>query len=77
MLHKYYPFSLRDKLILMAILLVTVPTLIIGYFVETEAFRVVAGETEQTLFCRGLLEQALNDEYDLAASLPRDQRARR
>lgn len=75
MLHKYYPFSLRDKLILMAILLVTVPTLIIGYFVETEGRSALLQEKRNKLYSvAGLLEQALNDEYDLAVSLPREQR---
>lgn len=75
MLHKYCPFSLRDKLILMAIILVTVPTLIIGYFVETEGRAALLQEKRNKLYSVArLLEQSLDKEYELGASLPRDKR---
>lgn len=75
MLHKYCPFSLRDKLILMAIILVTVPTLIIGYFVETEGRAALLQEKRNKLYSVArLLEQSLDKEYELGASLPRERR---
>ncbi|MGT8916813.1 hypothetical protein ACVV37_09975 [Escherichia coli] len=47
-----YPRRLRNQMILMAILMVIVPTLTIGYIVETEGRSAVLSEKEKT-FCRG------------------------
>ncbi len=44
-----YPRRLRNQMILMAILMVIVPTLTIGYIVETEGRSAVLSEKEKKL----------------------------
>ncbi len=55
-----YPRRLRNQMILMAILMVIVPTLTIGYIVETEGRSAVLSEKEKKLSAVvNLLNQAL------------------
>ena len=64
-------------MILMAILMVIVPTLTIGYIVETEGRSAVLSEKEKKLSAVvNLLNQALGDRYDLYIDLPREERIR-
>ncbi len=72
-----YPRRLRNQMILMAILMVIVPTLTIGYIVETEGRSAVLSEKEKKLSAVvNLLNQALGDRYDLYINLPREERIR-
>lgn len=72
-----YPRRLRNQMILMAILMVIVPTLTIGYIVETEGRSAVLSEKEKKLSAVvNLLHQALGDRYDLYIDLPREERIR-
>ena len=72
-----YPRRLRNQMILMAILMVIVPTLTIGYIVETEGRSAVLSEKEKKLSAVvNLLNQALGNRYDLYIDLPRDERIR-
>ena len=72
-----YPRRLRNQMILMAILMVIVPTLTIGYIVETEGRSAVLSEKEKKLSAvLNLLNQALGDRYDLYIDLPREERIR-
>lgn len=72
-----YPRRLRNQMILMAILMVIVPTLSIGYIVETEGRSAVLSEKEKKLSAVvNLLNQALGDRYDLYIDLPREERIR-
>ena len=72
-----YPRRLRNQMILMAILMVIVPTLTIGYIVETEGRSAVLSEKEKKLSAVvNLLNQALGDRYDLYIDLPREERIR-
>ena len=49
-----YPRRLRNQMILMAILMVIVPTLTIGYIVETEGRSAVLSEKEKKMHIYGL-----------------------
>ncbi|ARD38587.1 two-component system sensor histidine kinase AtoS [Edwardsiella ictaluri] len=72
-----YPRRLRNQMILMAILLVIVPTLSIGYIVETEGRSAVLAEKEKKLAAVvQLLDQALDGHFDHFATLPRAERIR-
>ena len=72
-----YPRRLRNQMILMAILMVIVPTLTIGYIVETEGRSAVLSEKEKKLSAVvNLLNQALGDRYGLYIDLPREERIR-
>jgi two-component system sensor histidine kinase AtoS len=62
-------------MILMAILMVIVPTLSIGYIVETEGRSAVLSEKEKKLSAVvHLLDQALGDRFTHFTALPRDER---
>lgn len=70
-----YPRRLRNQMILMAILMVIVPTLSIGYIVETEGRSAVLSEKEKKLSAVvHLLDQALGDRFTHFTALPRDER---
>ncbi|HBN2076995.1 TPA: two-component system sensor histidine kinase AtoS, partial [Escherichia coli] len=72
-----YPRRLRNQMILMAILMVIVPTLTIGYIVETEGRSAVLSEKEKKLSAVvNLLNQALGNRYDLYIDLPREEHIR-
>ncbi|EPO9143239.1 two-component system sensor histidine kinase AtoS [Escherichia coli] len=72
-----YPRRLRNQMILMAILMVIVPTLTIGYIVETEGRSAILSEKEKKLSAVvNLLNQALGNRYDLYIDLPREERIR-
>ncbi len=71
-----YPRRLRNQMILMAILMVIVPTLTIGYIVETEGRSAVLSEKKKLSAVVNLLNQALGDRYDLYIDLPREERIR-
>lgn len=72
-----YPRRLRNQMLLMAILMVIVPTLTIGYIVETEGRSAVLSEKEKILSAVvNLLNQALGNRYDLYIDLPREERIR-
>ena len=62
-------------MILMALLMVIVPTLSIGYIVETEGRSAVLSEKEKKLSAVvHLLDQALGDRFTHFTALPRDER---
>ncbi|EQB7865518.1 two-component system sensor histidine kinase AtoS [Citrobacter amalonaticus] len=70
-----YPRRLRNQMILMALLMVIVPTLSIGYIVETEGRSAVLSEKEKKLSAVvHLLDQALGDRFTHFTALPRDER---
>ncbi|HAU5637897.1 two-component system sensor histidine kinase AtoS [Citrobacter amalonaticus] len=70
-----YPRRLRNQMILMAILMVIVPTLSIGYIVETEGRSAVLSEKEKKLSAVvHLLDQALGDRFTHFTALPRHER---
>ncbi|EKJ3309197.1 two-component system sensor histidine kinase AtoS, partial [Escherichia coli] len=72
-----FPRRLRNQMILMAILMVIVPTLTIGYIVETEGRSAVLSEKEKKLSAVvNMLNLALGDRYDLYMDLPREERIR-
>ncbi|MBA7800722.1 two-component system sensor histidine kinase AtoS [Citrobacter freundii] len=71
------PRRLRNQMIMMAILMVTVPTISIGYIVETEGRSAVLSEKEKKLSAvLALLNDALGDRFSDYANLPRDARIR-
>ena len=73
-----YPRRLRNQLIMMAILMVIIPTLSIGYIVETEGRSAVLSEKEKKLAAVvQLLNAALEDRFTLYQHLPREARIRR
>lgn len=70
-----YPRRLRNQMILMAILMVIVPTLSIGYIVETEGRSAVLSEKEKKLSAVvHLLDQALGDRFSHFTTLSREER---
>lgn len=70
-----YPRRLRNQMILMAILMVLVPTLSIGYIVETEGRSAVLSEKEKKLSAVvHLLDQALGDRFSHFTTLSREER---
>ncbi len=72
-----YPRRLRNQLIMMAILMVIIPTLSIGYIVETEGRSAVLSEKEKKLAAVvQLLNAALEDRFTLYQHLPREARIR-
>lgn len=76
-LRRLYPRRLRNQMILMAILMVIVPTLSIGYIVETEGRSAVLSEKEKKLSAVvHLLDEALGDSFNQHENLPRDERIR-
>lgn len=76
-LRRLYPRRLRNQMILMAILMVIVPTLSIGYIVETEGRSAVLSEKEKKLSAVvHLLDEALGDSFNQQENLPRDERIR-
>ncbi|POT59748.1 two-component system sensor histidine kinase AtoS [Citrobacter amalonaticus] len=76
-LRRMYPRRLRNQMILMAILMVIVPTLSIGYIVETEGRSAVLSEKEKKLSAVvHLLNEALGDRFAQFAGLPREERIR-
>ncbi|QLR44002.1 two-component system sensor histidine kinase AtoS [Enterobacter sp. RHBSTW-00994] len=73
----FYPRRLRNQMILMAIMLVSVPTISIGYIVETEGRSAVLSEKEKKLSAVvNLLNDALGDAFSHGSQLPRDARIR-
>ncbi|TGB67149.1 two-component system sensor histidine kinase AtoS [Escherichia sp. E4930] len=72
-----YPRRLRNQLIMMAILMVIIPTLSIGYIVETEGRSAVLSEKEKKLAAVvQLLNAALEERFALYQHLPREARIR-
>lgn len=75
LLSKAYPYRLRNQLILMAIIMVTIPTLSIGYVVGTEGRAAVIAEKEKKLLAiTHLLDEALASHFSDYAILPRNER---
>ncbi|EPZ2455205.1 two-component system sensor histidine kinase AtoS [Citrobacter youngae] len=74
---RLYPRRLRNQMIMMAILMVIVPTISIGYIVETEGRSAVLSEKEKKLSSvLTLLNGALGDRFSHYADLPREARIR-
>lgn len=72
---RHVTFRLRDKLIIASVLLITIPTLIIGYFVESEGRAALLREKSNKLYSVAyLLERTLNNEFGLGQGLPRNER---
>ena len=69
-----YPRRLRNQMILMAILMVIVPTLTIGYIVETEGRSAVLSEKEKNFAGSStcLIIGNIGNRYDLYIDLPRE-----
>ncbi|WP_308562287.1 two-component system sensor histidine kinase AtoS [uncultured Klebsiella sp.] len=76
-LKRIYPRRLRNQMILMAILMVIVPTLSIGYIVEIEGRSAVLSEKEKKLSAVvNLLNEALGNRFDHYTDLPHNARIR-
>lgn len=74
---RIYPRRLRNQMILMAILMVIMPTLSISYIVKTEGRSAVLSEKEKKLLAVvHLLDEALGDHFNQYGQLPRDERIR-
>lgn len=72
LLQRLYPRRLRNQMIVMAIIMVSVPTLSIGYIVEMEGRAAVLAEKEKSLAAvLQLLDDALADSFNHFAALPR------
>ena len=73
----FYPRRLRNQLILMAIVMVLIPTLSIGYIVETEGRLALLSEKEKKLSAATfLLNDALEDRFHHYRHLPRAEQIR-
>ncbi len=71
----FRPRTLRNKMMVLAILMVSLPTLVIGYFVETEGRDALLEEKRIKLFAvTHLLDEALGDDFQRYANLPREDR---
>ncbi|MBK5145765.1 two-component system sensor histidine kinase AtoS [Budviciaceae bacterium BWR-B9] len=69
------PHTLRSKMMVLAIVMVSLPTLVIGYLVETEGRDALLQEKKIKLSAvTRLLDDALKDSFKLYPDLPRDQR---
>ncbi|WP_314137804.1 two-component system sensor histidine kinase AtoS [Buttiauxella noackiae] len=69
------PVRLRSKLILMAVLMVTIPILTIGYVVETEGRAALLQEKQNKLFAvTHFLDTLLGDDFSLYQQMPRAER---
>ncbi|TCW17938.1 PAS/PAC sensor signal transduction histidine kinase [Raoultella sp. BIGb0138] len=76
-IRRIYPRRLRNQMILMAILMVCIPIIAIGYIVETEGRSAVLSEKEKKLSAVvNLLNTALADRFNHYSHLPRDERIR-
>lgn len=76
-LSKLYPRRLRNQLIMMAVFMVTVPTLTIGYVVETEGRAALLQEKQKKLSAvTHLLNETLGDQFSHFTDLPRGERIR-
>lgn len=76
-IRRLYPRRLRNQMILVAILMVIIPTVSIGYIVETEGRSAVLSEKEKKLSAvLSLLDDALGDRFNLYSDLPREERIR-
>lgn len=76
-IRRLYPRRLRNQMILVAILMVIIPTVSIGYIVETEGRSAVLSEKEKKLSAvLSLLDDALGDRFNLYGDLPREERIR-
>lgn len=74
---RLYPRRLRNQMIMMAILMVIIPTISIGYIVETEGRSAVLSEKEKKLSSViTLLNDALGDSFSHYPDLPREARIR-
>lgn len=74
---RLYPRRLRNQMIMMAILMVIIPTISIGYIVETEGRSAVLSEKEKKLSSViTLLNDALGDSFSHYPNLPREARIR-
>ena len=74
---RLYPRRLRNQMIMMAILMVIIPTISIGYIVETEGRSAVLSEKEKKLSSViALLNDALGDSFNDYDNLPREERIR-
>ena len=74
---RFYPRRLRNQMIMMAILMVIIPTISIGYIVETEGRSAVLSEKEKKLSSViALLNDALGDRFNDYDNLPREERIR-
>lgn len=76
-IRRLYPRRLRNQMILVAILMVIIPTVCIGYIVETEGRSAVLSEKEKKLSAvLSLLDDALGDRFNHYSDLPREERIR-
>ncbi|ENZ0463975.1 two-component system sensor histidine kinase AtoS, partial [Salmonella enterica] len=76
-LNRIYPRRLRNQMILIAILMVMVPTLLIGYIVETEGRSAILSEKEKKLSAVvHLLDRALGNSFSHYSQLSRYERIR-
>ncbi|AWH89094.1 two-component system sensor histidine kinase AtoS [Limnobaculum parvum] len=74
-IQRFRPHTLRSKMMVLAIVMVSLPTLIIGYLVETEGRDALLQEKKIKLSAvTQLLDDALKDSFKLYPDLPRDQR---
>ncbi|MFV0550216.1 MAG: two-component system sensor histidine kinase AtoS [Limnobaculum xujianqingii] len=74
-IQRFRPHTLRSKMMVLAIVMVSLPTLVIGYLVETEGRDALLQEKKIKLSAvTRLLDDALKDSFKLYPDLPRDKR---
>ncbi|WP_159567633.1 two-component system sensor histidine kinase AtoS [Budvicia diplopodorum] len=74
-LRAHWPQTLRSKMIFLAIMMISLPTMLIGYIVEVQGRDALLQEKQIKLFAvTHLLDRALSDSFELYPNLPREQR---
>lgn len=73
----FWPEMLRGRLIVMALMMVTIPTLCIGYLVDNQGHQELIQQKQDKLFAiTQLLDEALGDNLERFQNLPKSQRIR-
>lgn len=71
----HWPQTLRSKMIFLAIMMISLPTMLIGYIVEVQGRDALLQEKQIKMYAvTNLLDQALADSFKHYPNLPREQR---
>ncbi len=71
----YWPATLRGRLIVMALMMVTLPTLCCGYLIDDEGHQELIKQKQRKLFSiTQMLDDALGDQLARFSDMPRQQR---
>ncbi len=71
----HWPQTLRSKMIFLAIMMISLPTMLIGYIVEVQGRDALLQEKQIKLYAvTNLLDQALAESFERYPNLPREQR---